>query len=72
MMILLVSGVAYHITKQNQNDAIDLIEKHSNVYINVYTHDKPELLQFDKRCICNYNEKLNLMRYDNHFMYIKD
>ena len=34
-----------------KNDEIDLIEKHFNVNINVYTHDEPELLQIDRRSI---------------------
>ena len=55
-----------------KNDEIDLIEKHFNVNINVYTHDEPELLQIDRRSITNYEDTLNLMRYNNHFMYIKD
>jgi len=55
-----------------KNDEIDLIEKHFNVNVNVYTHDEPELLQIDRRSICNYDDTLNLMRYNNHFMYIKD
>jgi len=55
-----------------KNDEIDLIEKHFNININVYTHDEPELLQIDRRSICNYDDTLNLMRYNNHFMYIKD
>ena len=54
-----------------KNDEIDLIEKHFNVNVNVYTHDEPELLQIDRRSICNYDDTLNLMRYNNHFMYIK-
>jgi hypothetical protein len=55
-----------------KNDEIDLIEKHFKININVYTHDEPELLQIDRRSICNYDDTLNLMRYNNHFMYIKD
>jgi hypothetical protein len=53
-----------------KNDEIDLIEKHFNININVYTHDDPESLQIDRRSICNYEDTLNLMRYNNHFMYI--
>ena len=55
-----------------KNDEIDLIEKHFNVNINVYTHDEPELLQIDRRSITNYDDTLDLMRYNNHFMYIKN
>ena len=55
-----------------KNDEIDLIEKHFKININVYTHDEPKLLQIDRRSICNYDDTLNLMRYNNHFMYIKD
>ena len=36
------------------------------------THDEPELLQIDRRSMCEYDDTLNLMRYNNHFMYIKD
>ncbi len=46
--------------------------KKINVNINVYTHDEPELLQIDRRSITNYDDTLNLMRYNNHFMYIKN
>ena len=55
-----------------KNDEIDLIEKHFNVNINVYTHDVKDTFRIDRRSICNYNDTLNLMRYNNHFMYIKD
>ena len=55
-----------------KNDEIDLIEKHCNININVYTHDEPELLQIDRRSMCEYDDTLNLMRYNNHFMYIED
>ena len=53
-------------------DELDKVEKHFNININVYTNDEPELLQIDRRSISNYNDTLNLMRYNNHFMYIKD
>ena len=52
-----------------KNDEIDLIEKHFNININVYTHDEPELLQIYRRGItnmCEYDNTLNLMRYNNH------
>ena len=55
-----------------KNDEIDLIEKHFNININVYTHDDPETIRIDRRSITNYNDTMNLMRYNNHFMYIKD
>ncbi len=54
-----------------KNDEIDLIEKHLNVNINVYTHDEPELFQTDRRSICDYDDTLNLMRYDNHSCILK-
>ncbi len=57
---------------EKKNDEIDLIEKHFNVNINVYTNDEPDIIQIDRRSICNYNNTLNLMRYNNHFMYIKN
>ncbi len=57
---------------EKKKDEIDLIEKYFNVNFNVYTHDEPELLQIDKRSITNYDETSNLMRCDNHLMYIKD
>ena len=53
-----------------KNDEIDLIEKHFNVNVNVYTHDVKDTLRIDRRSICNYDDTLNLMRYNNHFMYI--
>jgi hypothetical protein len=55
-----------------KNDQIDLIEKHFNVNINAYTHDEPELLQIDRRSSTNYDDTMNLMRYNNHFMYLKN
>jgi len=55
-----------------KNDEIDLIEKHFNININVYTHDEPETIRIDTGSITNYNDTMNLMRYNNHFMYIKD
>jgi hypothetical protein len=55
-----------------KNDEIDLIEKHFNININVYTNDVKDTLRIDRRSICNYNDTLDLMRYNNHFMYIKD
>ena len=54
-----------------RNDEIYLIEKHFDVNINVYTHDVPELLQIDRRSIRNYDDTLNLMRYDNHLFTLK-
>ncbi len=36
------------------------------------THDEPDLLQIDRRSIANYDDAMNLMRYNNHFMYIKN
>ncbi len=48
-----------------KNDEIDLIEKHFNININVYTNDEPELLQIDRRSITNYDDTLDLMRYNN-------
>ncbi len=38
---------------------IDLIEKHFNININVYTHDEPELLQIDRRSITDYDDAMN-------------
>jgi len=55
-----------------KNDEIDLIEKHFNININVYTHDVKDELRIDRRSITNYDDTLNLMRYNNHFMYIKN
>ena len=55
-----------------KNDEIDLIEKHFNININVYTNDEPESLQIDRRSKGDYVDTLNLMRYNNHFMYITD
>ncbi len=47
-----------------KNDEIDLIEKHFNININVCSHDEPELLQIDRRSMCEYDDTLNLMRYN--------
>ncbi len=35
------------------------------------SHDDPELLQIDRNSFTNYIYTLNLMRYNNHFMYVK-
>ncbi len=36
-------------------------------------HDEPELLQIDdRRSTFDYDDTLNLMIYNNHFVYIKD
>ncbi len=45
--------------------------KKINVNINVYTHDEPELLQIDRRSITNYDDTLNLMRYNNILCILK-
>jgi hypothetical protein len=55
-----------------KEDEIDLIEKHFQMNINVYTHDEPSVLQIDRRSMGKYDDTLNLMRFNNHFMYIKD
>ena len=55
-----------------KNDEIDLIEKHFNININVYTNDNPDEIQIDRRSITKYDDTMTLMRYNNHFMYIKD
>ena len=46
-----IEFVAYDKEYDKKNDEIDLIEKHFNININVYTHDEPELLQIDRRSI---------------------
>jgi hypothetical protein len=55
---------------ENKHDELDLIEKHFKININVYTNDEPEIIQIDRRSITKYDDTLNLMRYNNHFMYI--
>ena len=55
-----------------KEDELDKIERHFKININVYTNDEPDILQIDRRSICKYEDTLNLMRYNNHFMYIKD
>ena len=50
-----------------KNDEIDLIEKHFNININVYTQDEADVTQIYRRSITNYDDTLNLMRYNNHF-----
>ena len=54
-----------------KNDEIDLIEKHFNININVYTNDVKDVIRIDRRSITDYDDTLYLMRYNNHFMYIK-
>jgi hypothetical protein len=55
---------------ENKYDELDLIEKHFKININVYTNDEPEIIQIDRRSITKYDDTLNLMHYNNHFMYI--
>ena len=57
---------------EQKNDELDLIEKKFEININVYTNDEPDIIQIDRRSITNYDDTMNLMRYNNHFMYIKD
>ena len=65
---------------------IDEIEKHFKININVYTNDecikeinketgekeRKYIVEIDRRSMLKYEDTLNLMRYKNHFMYIKD
>ena len=39
---------------EKKNDELDLIEKHFEININVYTNDEPEIIQIDRRSIKNY------------------
>ncbi len=48
-----------------------MIENKFKANNNVYTHDEPDLLQIDRISITNYDDTLNFMLYNNHFMYIK-
>ena len=65
---------------------IDEVEKHFKININVYTNDecikeinketgekeRKYIVEIDRRSMLKYEDTLNLMRYKNHFMYIKD
>jgi hypothetical protein len=66
--------------------AIDEVEKHFKININVYTNDectkeinkergekeRKYIVEIDRRSMLKYEDTLNLMRYKNHFMYITD
>ena len=54
------------------HDEIDDVEKIYKININVFTNDEPDLFQIDRRSMSNHETTLNLLRYNNHFMYIKD
>ncbi len=47
------------------------MEKHFKININVYTNDKPDIIHIDRRSINNYEDTLNLMRYNNHLCILK-
>jgi hypothetical protein len=62
-------------------DEIDEVEKFFKININVYIQDEITkdkkgkdigLTNIDRKSMTDYETTLNLMRYDNHFMYIKD
>ncbi len=54
-----------------KEDDIDKIEKHFKININIYTNDEPNIIQIDRRSINYYQDTLNLLRYNRHFMFIK-
>ena len=68
------------------SDEIEKVENHFKININVYTNDectkeinektgekeKNYIVEIDRRSMLKYDDTLNLMRYKNHFMYIKD
>jgi hypothetical protein len=35
-------------------------------------HVEPKIIQIDRRSMTKYGDTLSLMRYNNHFMYIKN
>ena len=62
-------------------DEVSKIEKFFKMNINVYNNDistvdekgnEEYVVEIERRSMTNYEETLNLMRYENHFMYIKD
>jgi hypothetical protein len=68
------------------SDEIEKVENHFKININVYTNDKCNkeinektgekernyIVEIDRRSMLKYDDTLNLMRYKNHFMFIKD
>ena len=55
-----------------KNDELDLIERFFKININVYTNDEPDIFMIDRRSINLFEDSINLLRYNNHFMYIKN
>jgi thiol-disulfide isomerase/thioredoxin len=78
-------GLAFNL-KSDEFDSSDIdevskIEKFFNININVYNNDistvdekgnEEYVVEIERRSMTNYETTLNLMRYENHFMYIKD
>ena len=56
----------------NKNDELDLIERFFKININVYTNDEPNELMIDRSSINLFEDSINLLRYNNHIMYIKN
>ena len=38
----------------------------------MYTNDEPNIFMIDRRSINLFEDSINLLRYNNHFMYIKN
>ena len=57
---------------ENKHDEIDEVEKFFEININVYTQEEEGITNIDRRSMSKYSKTLNLMRHDNHFMYIKN
>ena len=55
-----------------KRDEIDDVERCFKININVFTNDELDVFQIDRRSMSNHETTLNLLRYNNHFMYIKD
>jgi hypothetical protein len=62
-------------------DEVSKIEKFYKININVYNNDistidqkgnEEYVVEIERRSMTNYETTLNLMRYENHFMYITD
>jgi hypothetical protein len=81
-----VSYIEYNKNYDEENeeslvDEVSKIEKFYKININVYNNDistidekgnEEYVVEIERRSLTNYETTLNLMRYENHFMYITD
>ena len=58
--------------QDTKEEELDKIERHFKINMNVDTNGIQEEILVDRRSICKYDDALNLMRYNHHFMYIQD